>query len=258
MTVEARPAAEVDLVGGSGEARHVSLALEEGGRPIVAAWRDVGTPQARLTFSRRDGDRWRTMVVVRAPGGGYCSLATDRDGAPVIAYADLDTSTIMLARGTADGVEWDIEVVAEGALGLVASGPALVVSADGRPEVCFASADGPRLAVRAETGAWTTQLLDAASVVADVACAAGPAGERHVLSRDPLSDSLVHLAEGGRHVAAPRAAVARRIRSSRGSSATGRRWPWTPSGRPHAAFWTHEGISHASLADDGSWTRRWP
>lgn len=254
MTVKARPATQVDLVGGSGVARHISLALDEGGRPIVAAWRDVGTPEARLTFSRRDSDRWRTRVVVRTSGGGYCSLATDRDGAPVIAYADLDTSTVMLARATADGADWVIETVADGALGLAASGPAVVVSADGQPEVCFASDEGPRLAVRAETGDWATQLLDpAASMGADVAYAAGPAGERHVLSRDPLSDSLVHLAEADgtwqRHELPWRGDP-----QVPGFLGDGPALAVDARGRPHAAFWTHEGIRHASLAENGVWT----
>ena len=252
MSVTVGPSVEVHTLPDDGVAQHVTVVVGARGRPVVAAWRDVGTPAARLMLLRQEDDGWASELVVRSPGA-FCSLVSARDGSTMIAYADLSTSAIMLARQPSGSTEWLIETVAHAGLGLLAGAPALSLTTDGTPEVCFASDEGPRLATRAADGSWSTQAPDpVTSLAADVALAIGDDGEHQLLVRDALAGSLVHLRNGSgdwvRQLVPWRADGV-----TDGFLGDGPILALDQQGVAHVAVWTHEGIRHAVLAKDGSW-----
>ena len=235
-----------------GVAEHVSTTIDPYGRPLVAAWRDVGTPEARLTLSRRVGDQWSTEVVAGA-NGAFCSVAAAPDGTPYVAFTDLDSSTVMLASGTADPAVWLTEKAARPGSGVPTRRPALAVGGGGRPEICFASAEGACLSVRNAPGSWSTQVLDpGTSTAADLALAIGPADSHHVLVRDALTDTLVHLHDGSgewRRDEVPWREEAGEggFLGDRPALAVG------ADGEVHVAVWTHAGISHGTLRGGEPW-----
>lgn len=239
---------DVDLVAGLGEARYVALALDVRRRPIIAAWRGVESPEARLTLARRDGAEWETEDVARG-FGAYCSLALDTAGSPMVVYVDLDHSTVMLAQRTASNEPWNLETVAAGAHGLIATGPALALGRDGQPAVCYASDAGIHLATRDTTGTWTVQPIAAAAGSAgDVALAIDGDGAGHVLVRDPFRNTLAYVTDRS-GTWQSQAVPWRDAAGSGGFLGDGPSLAVDRAGRPHVAYWTHAGIRHATLVD---------
>lgn len=177
----------VDNTAGAGI--HASLKLDSAGRPNIAYWTDIESPQAVLKLARKEGAAW-TIDVAAAVRGAAAALAIDAHDQPWIAYYDLETSAIKAAHRES-GV-WRLEVIASDLRGFAVGNASITLTTD-RPAVSFWSDDGLQVARRSATGNWQVSTVDA-NVRAGIASslATDAAGNLHIAYYDLATESLKH------------------------------------------------------------------
>lgn len=143
----------------TGPSLYTSMALSPDGLPTIAyygASRD-------LRVAEFNGTSWARTSVDSTRAGLFASLAFDKSGRPVVAYADGATWDLLVARGTQNG--WTTEVV--DSVGSVGRSPSLRVAPTGDIVIAYgdftAASDAWRVKIArsALAGNWTTQTTQA-------------------------------------------------------------------------------------------------
>jgi hypothetical protein len=146
------------------EGFYCSLALDAQGRPHVAYQRAVtGDPNAYLKYAYQDAAGWHTEDVATVQDALVTiSLALDPQGDPHVTFDDASTdvhnASVRYYSRAPNGAWTSETAVAHGGEG------ALAIGASGVPQVAY-YAPGYQLGYATKVGgAWTTTIVDAASV----------------------------------------------------------------------------------------------
>jgi hypothetical protein len=234
-----------ETVDDSGDAGlYASLRIDSSGRPNVAYWTGLETPEAKLMFARKEGPTW-AIETVSAARGTAAALVLDRTDRPWIAYYDLEASSVMVAHKESTG--WSLDTAISGLRGFAVGNTAIAILND-RPVVSFWSDAGLQIARRSAAGTWlSAETIDPNPRAGfNNSMTVDASGVLHLSYYDLSTESLKHA-----RVDAAGSASFETVESGPAGFA-GEHSSIAAGSQLHTAYSSHSGVHHARFSN-GTW-----